>query len=200
MNKNMMTVAEIKETPKIKLKRFRVEDFYKMTRAGILPEEHGWEVIDGRLVDKMTIGTKYTSTVKRLNRKLTNLFNENEAVISIQDPIHIDEYNEPEPDIALLKPREDFYEEQHAIPQDVLLLIEVSDSTIEYDREIKKNLYAEAGIVELWIVNLQDETVECYSQLKNGQYRLTQVLGRGEKVESNSVEKLELTVDEILGL
>lgn len=195
----MTTVAELRETPKIKLKRFRVEDFYKMTRAGILPEEHGWEVIDGRLVDKMTIGTKHTSTVKRLNEILKENLGKT-VNISIQDPIHVDEYNEPDADIALLKRREDFYADSHPTPQDVLLLIEVSDSTIEYDREIKKNLYAEAGIVELWIVNLQDETVEFYSHLKNGNYRLAQIFGRGEKVKSNSVEILELTVDEILGL
>ncbi len=86
------------------------------------------------------------------------------------------------------------------MPDDVLLLIEVSNSTIEYDREIKKTFYAEAGIVEFWIVNLPDETVECYSQPKNGNYRLARILEKGETVESNTVENLKLPVEEILGL
>ncbi len=195
----MTTVVEVERVSKVTPKRFRVEDFRKMTEAGILPEESGWEIIDGYLIDKMSIGSKHASTVKRLNRKLTRLF-EDEVIISVQDPIHIDEFNQPEPDIALLKPREDFYAESHPSPQDVLLLIEVSNSTIEYDRDIKKTLYARTGIVEFWIVNLPDETVECYSQPKNGNYRLARILEKGEIVESNAVENLKLSVEEILGL
>ena len=194
----MTTVIELEKTSKIVPKRFRVEDFRRMTEAGILPEESGWEIIDGYLIDKMSIGSKHASTVKRLNRKLTRLFDD-KVIISVQDPIHIDEFNEPEPDIMLLKPREDFYAENHPIPQDVLLLIEVSDSTVEYDRKYKKTLYAAAGIVEFWIVNLPDETVECYSSLKNGTYHLARISEKGETVESNSVENLKLSVEEILG-
>ena len=194
----MTTVVELEKTSKVVPKRFRVEDFRRMTEAGILPEESGWEIIDGYLIDKMSIGSKHASTVKRLNRKLTRLFDD-KVIISVQDPIHIDEFNEPEPDIMLLKPREDFYAENHPIPQDVLLLIEVSDSTVEYDRKYKKTLYAAAGIVEFWIVNLPDETVECYSSLKNGTYHLARISEIGETVESNSVENLKLSVEEILG-
>jgi len=194
----MTTVVELEKTSLVTPKRFRVEDFRKMMEAGILPEESGWEIIDGYLIDKMSIGSKHAGTVKRLNRILTN-WAENNAIISIQDPIHIDEYNEPEPDIALLKPRDDFYGESHPMPQDVLLLIEVSNSTIEYDRKIKKTIYAEAEIPEFWLVNLQNNTVECYSQPKNGNYRLARILESGETVKSTSIENLTLTVEEILG-
>ena len=120
--------------------------------------------------------------------------------MAAQDPIHLDDFNEPLPDISILKRRNDFYAESHPTPQDVLLLIEVSHSTIEYDRDFKKTLYAEAGIVEFWIVNLTDETVECYSQLKNGNYRLARILEKGETVESSAVENLKMSVEEILGL
>jgi len=85
------------------------------------------------------------------------------------------------------------------MPQDVLLLIEVSNSTIEYDRKIKKTIYAEAEIPEFWLVNLQNNTVECYSQPKNGNYRLARILESGEAVKSTSIENLTLTVEEILG-
>ncbi|HXG85252.1 MAG TPA: Uma2 family endonuclease [Pyrinomonadaceae bacterium] len=190
--------AEPEKTSVVKPKRFSVEEFYKMTEAGILPEESGWEVIDGYLLDKMTIGSKHASIVKRLNRILTNLV-ANQAVISIQDPVHIDEYNEPEPDIALLEPREDFYAAGHPSPPDVLLLIEVSDSTVEYDREIKKTLYAEAGIPEFWLVNLKNETIEVYTQPKNGSYYSARILEAGETIDSKSIENLTLSVAEILG-
>ena len=195
----MTTVTELERVSRVVPKRFRVEDFRRMTEAGILPEESGWEIIDGYLIDKMSIGSKHASVVRRVSKLLERKFGEITQV-SGQNPIHIDEFNEPEPDIALLKPREDFYAESHPLPQDVLLLIEVSDSTVEFDRKVKQTLYAEAGIVEFWIVNLPDETVECYSQLKNGNYRLARILEKGETVESNAVENLKLSVEEILGL
>lgn len=194
----MATVVELEKVSPVVPKRFRVEDFRKMTEAGILPEESGWEIIDGYLIDKMSIGSKHAGTVKRLDEILRNKLGK-AVIISVQDPIHLDEYNEPEPDIALLKRRNDFYTESHPTPQDVLLLIEVSDSTIEYDREIKKTLYAEAAITEFWLVNLKENTLEVYSSPKNGNYRLARILEPGEVVKSTSIENLILEVDEIIG-
>lgn len=194
----MTTITELEKIAAVKPKKFRVEEFRKMTEIGILPEESGWEIIDGYLIDKMTIGSKHASVVKRLNRVLTNLVGI-QAVISIQDPIHIDNYNEPEPDVVLLAPRDDFYAEGHPTPQDILLLIEVSDSTVEYDRVIKKTLYAEAGIVEFWLVNLKDETIEVYTQPKNGGYYSARILESGESVKATAIENLTLAVEEILG-
>lgn len=195
----MTTAVELEKISSVKKpKRFRVEEFHKMMEAGILPEESGWEIIDGYVIDKMTIGSKHAGTVKRLNKSMSDLLGDT-AIVSIQDPIHIDDYNEPEPDVALLKPRQDFYVQSHPMPEDVLLVVEVSDSTVEYDRLIKKAIYAEAGIQEFWLVNFQDNTVECYSQPKNGSYRLAKILERGETIKSNSIENLVLQVDEILG-
>ena len=197
----MQTASDIEKpesTPPITRKKFRADEVYKMTHIGILPEESGWELIDGEIIHRMTVGSRHASIVKRLNRIFTDLRGK-AAIISVQDPIHIDEYNEPEPDIALLKPREDFYAENHPQPEDVLLLVEVSDSTVEYDRDHKKNLYAEAGIEEFWLVNLRENTVEVYSQPKNGSYRLTRILEKGEVLQSVAVENLSLAVEEILG-
>ncbi len=198
----MTTVAELEKEMTTIFKplprRFSVSEFQKMTEAGILPEVSGLEIVDGYLIEKMSIGSKHDGTVKKLNRNLGLLLG-TEIIISVQDPIHLDEFNEPEPDIALLKPREDFYAESHPTAADVLLLIEVSDSTLEYDREIKKTLYAEAGIGEFWIINLRENTLEFYTAPKNGSYRLVRILETGETVESNAVEKLRLKIDEIIG-
>lgn len=195
----MTTIAEVEKISKVTPKRFRVEDFRKMTEVGILPEESGWEIIDGFLIDKMPIGSRHAGTVNRLNQTLIVLLERN-ALAAVQNPIYIDEYNAPEPDIALLKARDDFYTSNLPMPQDVLLLIEVSDSTLEYDRGIKKTLYAEAGILEYWLVNLKENTVEVYTQPKNGSYRLSRILESGETIESTTVENLKLQIDEILGL
>jgi Uma2 family endonuclease len=113
--------------------------------------------------------------------------------------VRLDEYNEPEPDIALLKPRQDFYTESLPVPADVLLVVEISDSTVEYDRETKKILYAEAGIEEFWLINLQNNTVEFYKLPENGNYRFAKILGKGETVNSETIKRLSLRVEEITG-
>ena len=195
----MTTVVELEKVSRIVPKRFRAEDFRKMTEVGILPEESGWEIIDGYLIDKISIGSKHAGTVNRLNQTLVFLLGR-KAVVAVQNPIHIDDYNEPEPDIALLKLRKDFYTESFPAPQDILLLIEVSDLTIKYDRDIKKTLYAEAGIAEFWLVNLKENTVERFSSPKNGNYRLAEILESGETIKAGTIENLELKIEEILGL
>ncbi len=196
----MTTVVELEKTEVSVLarKKFCTDEIYKMMEIGILPEESGWELINGEIIHRMSIGNKHAGTVNKLNQLLVILLGR-EIVVAIQNPIHIDEYNEPEPDIALLKPRNDFYAERHPLPEDILLLIEVSDSTLKYDREIKKTLYAEAGILEFWLINLTENTIECHSLPKNGGYRLIKTVGIGETINSILIENLTLTVDEILG-
>ena len=110
----MTAKSEVEKIPNPPLmrKKFRTDEVYQMMEIGILPEESGWELIDGEIIHRMTIGSRHAATVKKLNNALSNLL-ANIAIISVQDPIHIDEHNEPEPDIALLKPREDFYAEKH---------------------------------------------------------------------------------------
>ena len=195
----MTTVVELEKTEVSVLtrKKFCTDEVYKMMEIGILSEESGWELINGEIIHRMSIGSKHAGTVNRLNQLLIILLGR-EVVVAVQNPIRIDDFNEPEPDIALLKPREDFYAESHPLPPDVLLLIEVSDSTLGFDREIKKTLYAEAEILEFWLINLTENTIECHSSPKNGSYRLVKIVGTGESVESILIENLTLKVDEIL--
>ena len=194
----MTAVVEIEKLyPVIKPKRFRVADFQKMTEAGILPEESGWEIIDGYLIDKMSSGSRHAGIVRKLSKLLERKFGVS-MLISSQNPIYLDEMNQPEPDIALLVPREDFYADAHPKPKEVLLVIEVSDSTLNFDREIKRKLYAEAAIAEFWLINLREDTIECYSQPQNGSYRLAKIFGKGETISAVSIENLLVAVDDIL--
>jgi Uma2 family endonuclease len=197
----MTTVVESERVmyPAVVRKKFRSDEIYKMIKAGILPEESGWELIHGEIVRRMSIRSRHVGTVIRMSKLFEQRFGEY-VFVSAQNPVHIDEYNEPEPDIALLKPREDFYTTSLPLPTDVLLLVEISDLTIEYDRETKKIIYAAAGIEEFWLVNLKNNTIESYSQPKNGNYRLARILESGETIEATGVENLKLQIDEILGL
>ncbi len=135
----METIFETEKTiaPSIVRKKFRSDEIHKMIKVGILPEESGWELIRGEIVRRMSIGSRRVGTVIKIGKLFERKIGE-DVLVSTQNPVHLDEYNEPEPDIALLKPREDFYTESLPVPTDVLLLVEVSDSTVEYDREFKK--------------------------------------------------------------
>lgn len=196
----MTVIAELETIPNPPLmrKKFRTDEVYQMVEAGILPEESGWELIHGEIIHRMTIGSKHASIVRKLEKYLERNFGDF-VMISGQNPIHIDEHNEPEPDIALLKPRDDFYAERHPVPEDVLLVIEVSDSTVDFDREVKKAIYAEAGINEFWLVNLKESTVETFNNPLNGTYYQMRIFGRGEVVQTKNIEGVSLEVSEIFG-
>lgn len=184
--------------PPIECWKFTTDEYQKMTQLGILPEESGWEIINGEVIRRMSIGSKHAGIVKKINRILTAKFG-GKFIISVQDPIHLDEYNEPEPEVAVLQFREDFYTESHPTPDDVLVAIEVSDTTIRYDREVKKTLYAEHGIGEFWLVDLSEKTIEIHTQLRRGIYHNIQIFGQDEQLESGAIENLTLNVNKILG-
>ena len=195
----METTLEIEKPiiPSIVRKKFRSDEIHKMIKAGILPEESGWELIRGEILRRMSIGSRHVGTVIKLGKIFERMVGD-EVFVSSQNPIHLDEYNEPEPDITLLKPRDDFYTESLPTSSDVLLLVEVSDSTVEYDRETKKTLYAEAEISEFWLINLRNNTIEFYTSPKNGVYRSAKVLEKGETIFSEAIGRLSLRVEDIL--
>jgi Uma2 family endonuclease len=117
----------------------------------------------------------------------------------VQNPVRLSDFSEPEPDVALLKPRKDFYAEAHPGPSEVFLIIEVSDTSIEYDRNVKRRLYARAGIGEFWLIDLSAETVEIYNRPENGEYQQKIIKKRGESFQSSTISDLALEVDQILG-
>jgi Uma2 family endonuclease len=177
---------------------FTVAEYNRMGETGIFSEDDRVELIEGEIFEMSPIGRRHAACVDRL----TELFSEQlqrRAIIRVQNPIVLNDYSEPQPDVALLKRREDFYAQSLPIPGDVLLIIEVADTTLEYDRQIKAPLYARAGIAEVWIVNLADEQVEIYSQPANGAYQSQRQAGRGETINSPGTFNLTLGVDDILG-
>jgi Uma2 family endonuclease len=121
-----------------------------------------------------------------------------EVIVRVQNPIRLDDFSEPQPDITLLRMRDDFYAQGHPTPSDVLLVVEVADSSTEFDRVVKLPLYAEAMIPEFWLVNLPDEKIEVFSHPSNGAYQKSHELKRGENLTSITMPSLSLSVDAIL--
>jgi Uma2 family endonuclease len=177
--------------------RFSVTLYEKMIDNGILREDDRVELIRGEIVAKMPIGKQHAACVKRLNRLFNSLLGA-QAVVSVQDPIQFAD-SEPEPDIALLVPKGDYYASDKPAPADVLLIVEVADTSLEYDREAKGAVYAEAGIAEYWIVNLVDTCVEVYRQPRaDGTYADVRTVRSGDTIQLFALPSVGVAVGEIV--
>ncbi len=180
-----------------KRRLFDVDEYYAMAAAGILSEDDRVELLDGEIVFMAPIGSRHASVVARLTHLFAALVG-NRAVVWIQNPVRLDSSTEPQPDLMLLKPRDDYYSQGHPEPEDVLLLIEVSDTTVESDRGVKLPLYARSGIREVWIVDLPAQTVEVYSEPTGSEYGKSRVVGIGGELAPEALEDVSLAVKQIL--
>ena len=169
-----------------------------MGEAGILRQGARLELIEGEIYEMSPIGSLHAACVNFLSRLLNRLFGESH-IVATQNPIRLNDFSEPQPDITLLRWRDDYYRGAHPAPADVLLVIEVADTTVVADRKVKVPLYARAGIAEAWLVNIPEERVEIYSDPADGAYRRAEVFGRGEEARSHTVEGLAVSVGELLG-
>ncbi len=150
--------------------RLTVDAYYKMAEAGILTDRDRVELIGGEVIDLKAIGSPHAAVTNRLVRCFAQTMVDGLALISVRNPLRLDAYNEPEPDFLLLRPRADDYRASHPGAADVLLLVEVSDSSLGYDRGIKLPLYARFGVNEVWIVDLVGAAIEAYRQPNEGAY------------------------------
>jgi Uma2 family endonuclease len=158
-----------------RIHRHSVEEYQRMGETGILGPELRTELIEGEIVEMTPIGPEHAGTVKFLNARLVVAVGEC-ALVSTQDPVTLTPFSEPQPDLALLCPRNDFYRGANPRPEDVLLLIEVADSSLRYDRDLKLPLYARAGIPEVWLVDLTGRCLTRYRGPGEEGYREQEVL------------------------
>jgi Uma2 family endonuclease len=179
-------------------RHFSVSEYYTMAAVGLLKEDDRVELIEGEVIEMNPIGSRHAACVGRLTELLRSLPRE-VAILWVQNPVQVNDYSEPVPDVTLLKRRDDFYAQANPGPEDVLFLIEVSDSTLEYNRQIKVPLYARAGVPEVWLVNLPAEVIEVYARPSGEKYQHARVVGRGESLTSASVPSLTLDADAVLG-
>ncbi|MBI4318299.1 MAG: Uma2 family endonuclease [Chloroflexi bacterium] len=179
-------------------RRFTVSEYEQMAQAGILDEDDRVELIDGEVIEMTPIGPRHAGCVNRLSDLMFSKFR-SLATVSPQNPVIIGEYTALQPDLALLRHRPDFYASSHPKPSDVLLLVEVADSSVARDRHVKMPLYAQSGIPEVWLVDMEQESITVYREPVNGGYRTAQVLRRGDKLAPAAFPSRKLSVADILG-
>lgn len=176
---------------------FTVAEFERMGEAGIFREDSRLELIEGEIVEMSPIGSHHAACVNFLSRFLNRAVGD-VALVSTQNPIQLDDFSEPQPDVALLRLSDDFYRHAHPTPADVLLVIEVADTTVEYDRLVKVPLYAKAGIKEVWLINLPAERIEIYADLVSGAYQTIEEVKPGEEAHAHSMAGLVVSASAVL--
>jgi Uma2 family endonuclease len=173
-------MGEILERPKAPTRRRLDTDvYYKMAEAGILTDPRHVELIDGEIIDMAAIGSPHAAVTNRLVRGFARAAAEGLTLMSVQSPLRLDVYNEPQPDLMLLRSRADDYRASHPSAADALLLVEVSETSLTYDRGIKLALYAKFEVPEVWIIDLSGSAVEVYREPKDGAYILRERLTDG---------------------
>lgn len=175
--------------------RWSVADFYRMAEAGLISEGDRMELIEGELIDMAPIGSRHAFTVTLIAGMFRTA--DDRCLVSVQNPVRLSAWSEPQPDIALLKPRN--YSTAHPGPDDVLLIVEVSDSTLKYDRDVKLTLYARHGIPEVWLIDLQQNRLTQYRDPTPQGYRRSCMAAATDVVEPAELPGLAVRVSEVFG-
>jgi Uma2 family endonuclease len=180
-------------------RRFTVEEYHRMGEAGILAEDSRIELIAGDIVVREPVGARHAGTVDRLNRLWTSRLGDR-AIVRVQNPVQFPkEDTELQPDVMLLHPRDDFYTTSHPLAADVLLLIEVADTTLRLDRRVKIPLYARVGIREVWLVDLTSARVEMYRTAQGDRYLDVTVVERGQRLGPLAFSDVTVAVGDLIG-
>jgi Uma2 family endonuclease len=177
-------------------KKFTTESYHKMSELGLFKEGDRLELIKGEIIEMSPVGLKHASCVKRLNHLFMKKLGD-QVIVGVQDPIQLEDNSEPQPDLVLLKPRSDFYANKHPQAKDILLLIEVSDSSLEYDRTVKIPLYAENQIGEVWLVDLNASCLEIYRKPYQNYYQNIQKLSLINNIILSNFPEVEIKINEL---
>ncbi|MBP0018468.1 MAG: Uma2 family endonuclease [Cyanobacteria bacterium SBLK] len=185
-------------TAQLLRKKFTVSEFCKMAETGIFSDEDNIELIEGEIVEMGKIGRRHAAYCDRLNDLFRDKFAK-QVLLRVQSPIELNNLSQPQPDLALLRRREDYYESGHPQPHDIFLLVEVADTTIDSDREIKIPLYGKNGILETWLIDINAQCLEVYRDPSSQGYQSTQKLRRGQSIASLIFPTIAIEVNEIMG-
>jgi Uma2 family endonuclease len=192
-----MSVSTTAQPPETR--RFTVSEYHRMAEAGILDEDDPVELIDGQIYVMSPIGSQHAACVDRLTRLFILAFHDR-ASVRTQNPILLAPNSEPEPDVALLAPRDDAYAARHPRPDEVMLIVEVSGSSLEFDQTTKLPLYAQAGIPEVWIAALDEDRLHVYRQPSASGYAEHATRERGDTLTVHALPDAgPFTVEDVLG-
>jgi Uma2 family endonuclease len=189
--------VETRAREQVTRRRFTVEEYHRMGEVGILREDERVELIEGEIIEMNPIGSRHMRCVNELNWLLGQQISEGRLRVSVQNPVRLDGGLEPQPDLAVIRVGD--YSGSLPGPDDALLVIEVSDTTLAYDRNVKLPLYARAGIGEAWIVDLSNEAIERHNDPSEDCYRRTERAGRGRSLASEALPNLTLQTNTVLG-
>jgi len=178
---------------------FTTAEYHTMVDAGILSEDDRVELVEGEIWQMSPIGPPHASHVARLNYVFQQRLTAGQAIVCAQLPVHLDDLSEPQPDLALVRFRQDFYASALPAPPDILLAIEVSDTTVQHDRQVKMSLYSRHDLPEAWLVDLPSSVIDVFRGPSPQGYREALTLRRGDRISPLAFPDLQLEVDAILG-
>ncbi len=193
-------IAEPVEMAELELtrRRFTVAAYLRMVEAELFVEGERVELIHGDLIEMSPIYITHISTLNRPVWMLSNALGK-QVILSVQNPVQLSEDSLPQPDVAVFRFQEEFYSEQHAKPEDILLIIEVADSSLRYDQRVKSKLYGTAGIADYWIVNLPERQIEVYREPRPNGYRTVTTCAPGETLSPLAFPDVVQQVEQIMG-
>jgi Uma2 family endonuclease len=194
-----MTATQVsKQLPIIRTRRFSSDEFGRMVEAGILAEDERLELLRGEIISMTPIGKRHAACINRLTLLLGPLLASRQVIVSVQNPIHLDNYSEPQPDLVVARFRPDAYEDALPAPADILLLVEVTDSSDEYDRAEKLPLYSQFGISEVWLVRLNPGVVESFRTPSPEGYRVVHTYTGKDRFSPAGLPAFSLSVSDLL--
>ncbi len=176
--------------------RITVDEYYRMAEVGLLAPDSRTELIDGEVIEMPPIGSPHAAAVSRLQDLLFSAI-KGRAQLRVQNPVRLDNYSEPQPDLAVLLSRKDFYWERHPVPPDTLLVIEVSDSSFRFDVYVKVPLYAQHEVPEAWVVDLVHAQIHLFRSLQNGTYTDVSVIDKPGVVALTSLPEVKVDLSEL---
>jgi Uma2 family endonuclease len=177
--------------------RFSVE-FNKLGEAGIFDEDDRVELIDGEIIIISPVGSRHAGTAMQIAHEFQRKFGD-QVLLNMNSPAVLDDFSGPLPDVSALKPRKDFYKSAHPRPDDIFLIIEVSDPTLAYDRGPKLQKYAERGINEVWVVNVKEPSIEQFREPTPREFRGSNKYRIGDQIELEAFPEIRFQVEELIG-
>ena len=181
-----------------KLRLITTNEYHRMAEVGILAADERVELIAGQIVQKMPKGPRHSALCKRIEKLIEPLLGD-DVLVRLQDPIQLDLYSEPEPDIAVVPPNNSFYEDHHPTPNEIYLIVEIADSTIERDLQLKADLYAAAGIIDYWVVNVQAQQLHVFRQPQVDGYQRQTILRGQQSVDILAFPECSIAVQSGFG-
>ncbi|NIR49620.1 MAG: Uma2 family endonuclease [Aliifodinibius sp.] len=178
-------------------KLFTVDEYHQMAHTGILSEDDRVELLAGEIIEMSPIGSRHAACVAKLTKVLSQRVGDR-AIVWVQNPIHLSRHSEPQPDLSLLKPRADFYAQDLPQAKDVHLIIEVAESSADFDRDVKLPLYAQARIAEVWLVILAEERIEVYRSPSGSAYQQTKTYRERATISPQAIPDCHIDLKSVL--